>query len=238
MNSIDEEIKSKLLHYGADIVGFGSLEQLPDNVREGLPIGIIVAIAYPKEVICGISQYPTQEYCDWYHKLNDKLDMLVTKGAALLRDKGYKAVAQSRDKVGSGELRNSGESNDNTLLPHKTVATRAGIGWIGKCALLVTKKYGSAIRISSILTDAPLQTAEPVNSSLCGDCMLCTKNCPAGAVSGKLWDVSVYRDEFFDPVKCRKTARERARLGFGGENITICGKCIEICPYTNCSSLD
>ena len=137
----------------------------------------------------------------------------------------YKAIAQTREYVGSGE------NNDNTILPHKTVATRAGIGWIGKCALLVTDEYGSAIRLSSILTDAPLYTVLPINKSRCGDCMVCMDTCPGFAVLGKTWEVGLYRDEFFDSVKCRKTARDRAKQRFG-VNITICGKCIEVCPYT------
>jgi len=73
--------------------------------------------------------------------------------------------------------------------------------------------------------------ALPINKSRCGDCMVCPDACPGHAVSGKSWEVGIYRDEFFDPVKCRKTARDRARQGFGGE-ITICGKCIAVCPYT------
>ncbi|MCL2254579.1 MAG: 4Fe-4S dicluster domain-containing protein [Lachnospiraceae bacterium] len=86
--------------------------------------------------------------------------------------------------------------------------------------------------MSSILTDAPLQTDLPLNISKCASCMACTKACPGQAVSGKSWEIGLARDEFFDAVKCRKTARDRAKLGFGGENITICGKCIEVCPYT------
>ena len=73
---------------------------------------------------------------------------------------GYAAIAMTRSHVGNGE------ADDNTVLPHKTVATRAGIGWIGKSALLVTEQYGSMIRISSILTDAPLETAVPVRSAM------------------------------------------------------------------------
>lgn len=218
-------IKTELLRLGADIVGFGNLDELPEDVREGLPVGISVAAAYPKEVIRGISDLPTQEYREWYDRLNEKLDAIVIQGASFLQEMGYKAVAQSREYVGNGEAVN------NTTLPHKTVATRAGLGWIGKCALLVTDKYGSAIRLSSILTDAPISTTLPVNKSRCGNCMICTGACPANAVSGKAWEVGLYRDEFFDPVKCRATARERAKKGFGGD-ITICGKCIEVCPYT------
>jgi len=226
MTEITNRIENELARLGADIVGFGDLSELPNNVRSGMPIGISVAVLYPKDIIRGISVLPTKEYRAWYDKLNERLDTIVTIGAEILREMGFSAIAQTREYVGSGE------SGDNTILPHKTIATRAGIGWIGKNALLITAKYGSAIRLSSILTDAPLDTDQAIDKSQCGDCMICASACPADAVSGKLWQIGLYRDEFFDPVKCRKTARERAKQGFGGENITICGKCIEVCPYT------
>ena len=225
MKKLTNIIKEELFQNGADMVGIGELSELPPGVRNNLPVGISVAVKYPEEVIRGIANLPTPEYRDWYNKLNERLDHLVTLGAETLRRHGYAAIAQTRAHVGSGE------SEFNTILPHKTVATRAGLGWIGKCALLVTDQYGSMIRISSILTDAPLETAAPVNHSKCGECMICTNECPAGAISGKTWEISLYRDEFFDPVKCCKTARERSMQGFGG-GITICGKCIEVCPYT------
>jgi len=225
MTGLTRKIKLELLQLGADMAGFGDLSELPVEVRAGLPVGICIAAAYPREVIRGIAELPTLEYSEWYAKLNERLDAIAARGAGLLREMGYKAVAQTREHVGHGE------DNDNTTLPHKTIATRAGIGWIGKSALLVTGEYGSAIRLSSILTDAPLDASPPVNESRCGDCLICAKACPAEAVSGKLWEIRLYRDEFFDPVKCRRTARERARQGFNGE-ATICGKCIEVCPHT------
>ncbi|MDR1192606.1 MAG: epoxyqueuosine reductase [Peptococcaceae bacterium] len=222
---LSETTKNELRALGADIVGFGDISELPASAREGLPVGISVAVKYPKAVIRGISELPTPEYREWYDRLNARLDEIVAGGARLLVGRGFKAIAQTRERVGGGG------AEYITALPHKTVATRAGVGWIGKCALLVTKRYGSMIRLSSILTDAPLNRAEPLNKSLCGECDNCARACPAGAVSGKLWEVGVYRDEFFDPIKCRETARERARRSFGGE-ITLCGKCIEVCPHT------
>lgn len=226
MNNLTNQIKKELLSNGAVLAGFADLTGLPADIRRNLNIGISVAVKYPNEIIQGIAELPTQEYCDWYNKLNNQLDNIVTLGAEFLQIKGFNAFAMTRDKVGTGE------DNNNTVLPHKTVARLAGIGWIGKSALLVTEQFGSMIRISSILTDAPLETAIPVDKSKCGDCMICTKACPAGAVSGKNWELGLYRDEFFDPVKCRETAKDRAFKGFGG-NYTICGKCIEVCPYTN-----
>jgi epoxyqueuosine reductase QueG len=187
-----------------------------------------VAVKYPKDVIRGIAEMPTAQYHEWYGRLNERLDTLVTLGAQVLQAHGFLAVAQTRERVGFGE------SENETLLPHKTVATRAGIGWIGKSALLVTKEYGSMVRLSSILTDAPLRVAKAVNTSKCGGCTACTNACPAGAISGGTWNVNRRREEFFDAVSCRATARERA--GSVGISETICGRCIAVCPHTRAYS--
>ncbi|MDR0905471.1 MAG: epoxyqueuosine reductase, partial [Oscillospiraceae bacterium] len=137
MSDLTDKIRAELTRLGADIIGFGDLRELPPEVRGNLPVGISVAVKYPADVIRGISALPTRDYCDWYDKLNERLDAIVTQGAELLQSLGYSAIAQTREQVGFGE------NEDSTILPHKTVATRAGIGWIGKSALLVTEKYGS-----------------------------------------------------------------------------------------------
>ena len=222
---ISSELRNGLLERGADLVGFGNLEDLPSGVRQGLPTGVAVAVGYPEDVIRGIGDLPTREYYEQYHLLNEKLDSLVEWGEGFLREKGFAAVAQTTAYV------RRFETDYGSLLPHKTVATHAGIGWIGKCALLVTEELGSMMRISSLLTDASLRTSLPVTRSRCGDCTECTLACPAGAVSGRLWEAGMKRESFFDADACRKTARERAMKGFGVD-ITKCGKCIEVCPYT------
>lgn len=224
-HELTRELKEILKKNGADLTGIGDISGIPAEVRSGLPIGISVAVKYPKEIIRGIAKLPTTDYQKWYGKLNELLDYLVTLGADWLKEKGYQAIARSRTQVGKYK------DDCKTLLPHKTVATRAGLGWIGKSALLVTEEYGSMVRISSILTDAPLTVADPVNKSRCGGCMVCRDACPAGAIYGRLWEPSLWRDELFDFQKCRTAMQERAIEGIG-EKDDICGKCIEVCPYT------
>jgi epoxyqueuosine reductase QueG len=196
------------------------------DVRQSMPVGVCVAVSYPPEVIRGIADLPTAEYFAWYTSLNTLLDSIVLFGAQWLRDEGYRAIALTRESVGKGEV------NDCTVLPYKTLATRAGFGWIGRCALLVNEEYGSAIRLSGILTDAPFETALPVDESRCESCLACVTLCPASALSGKAWSVDVEREELVDVALCRKVARERAGQGFGRNDVTICGKCIEVCPHT------
>lgn len=221
MDSLTSELKQFLIDRGVNMVGFADLTPF---AKDDMTYGISVAVAVPPQTIQGIQNAPTMEYYNAYHDINHLLDEIVTAGAEFLKSKGYRAFAQTTDTVV--------ESDDyRTGMPHKTVAARAGLGWIGKCALLVTEEYGSAVRLSSLVTDAPLECGIPVTASRCGSCTACTEACPGKAVSGRLWSADTDRDEFFNPYSCRKAARELAALHIQKE-ITLCGKCIQVCPYT------
>lgn len=222
--SISKEIKDQLISKGASIVGFADLSCLSKEQTKGLDYGILIGVSLKPEVLLGITDGPTLEYYEEYKKLNRLLNELDEYAAEILKGKGFAAYPQIQSNV------KIDESTRRTKLPHKTVATRAGVGWIGKCALLVTEEFGSAIRISSVLTDAVLDTGTPIDKSRCGDCLKCKKSCPAGAVSGENWNVNKDRDEFYNAFDCRKAALDRSsKIGL---TETICGLCILKCPYT------
>ncbi len=224
MKELSEQLKIELAELGAALVGFADLTSLPGDQRDGFDYGISLAVAIEPAIINGIGNGITQEYCDNYLELNQLLDSLAMKAAAIINAHGYKAWPKTKANV-------SIDYNDHsTILPHKTVATRAGLGWIGKCALLVTEKYGSAIRFTTVLTDAPLEAAEPLNHSKCGTCDSCVNNCPGEALSGDQWSVDLPRDLFYDSFACRKKAIERSWQVEPGE--THCGLCILVCPRT------
>ncbi|HEY5584028.1 MAG TPA: 4Fe-4S double cluster binding domain-containing protein [Ruminiclostridium sp.] len=222
MDPIDKELKEILYQSGANLVGFANLKSVIEDGN--MNFGVSVAVVISKKVIKSIHNGPNIDYYNEYHRINELLNNIVTIGAEFLVSRGYKACAQTTDFVKEF-------GNYRTSLPHKTVATRAGIGWIGKSALLVTKEYGSAVRISSLITDAELQCAEPINKSYCDICIACTKACPAKAISGELWNVNKDRDSFYNPLDCRKMARDLSSQNIN-KDITLCGKCIEICPFT------
>ncbi|MFL0248271.1 4Fe-4S double cluster binding domain-containing protein [Candidatus Clostridium stratigraminis] len=223
MEKIGAELKQLLLGQGAALVGFGDISELVKDKDSDMKYGVSVVVSMTPSIVKNIENGPTEEYYLEYKRLNSLLDHLVIKGATFLQNKGFKALAQTTSSVKEF-------GNNRTLLPHKSFATRAGIGWIGKCALLVTEEYGSAIRISSILTNAPLKISDPINCAKCNSCMVCVNACPADAASGDQWNVTKDRDEFFNPVLCRTQARLRAaKIGIES---TICGKCIQVCPYT------
>jgi epoxyqueuosine reductase len=223
IEGISDELKQMLINQGAALVGFGDMSEFIKDTENDMKYGVSVVVRMTPSIVKNIDNGPTEDYYLEYKRLNLLLDHLVEDGAKFLKDKGFNALAQTTTSVKEFD-------NYRTFLPHKSFATRAGIGWIGKCALLVTEEYGSAIRISSILTNAPLELAKPINHGKCNSCMVCVNACPAGAASGMQWDVTKDRDDFFNPKLCREQARLRAaKIGI---EETICGKCIQICPYT------
>ena len=61
------------------------------------------------------------------------MNQLADNCAEFLKNKGFDALAKTQSVV------KTDETTKRSKLPHKTVATKAGVGWIGKCALLITE---------------------------------------------------------------------------------------------------
>ena len=218
------KLRKHLLKNGAIEVGFADITGF--TPKEGLNTGVVFYITYPKEIIKNMQNAPTQEYVEELVNLNTRLDELGMKCEEFLMDNGFEAYAQTRKRLGH----DFGEFNSFEL-PHKTIATRAGLGWIGKSALFTTKKYGSALRLSSVLTNAPLDIGKPILKSRCGKCMACRDACLGGAISGKEWNYKLKRNDFYDDKKCEKYALKVSEENLGKPD-TVCGKCIYACPHT------
>jgi epoxyqueuosine reductase QueG len=216
--------KNYLLRDGASEVGFADITNF--TPQKELDKGVVFYITYPKEIIKNMKNAPTREYVDELVSLNSRLDELGMKCEEYLIENGYNAYAQTKKRLGT----DFGEFNSFEL-PHKTIATRAGLGWIGKSALFTTKNYGSALRLSSVLTDAPLDLGTPILKSKCGKCMECKEACLGGAISGKEWNYKLKRNDFYDDKKCEKYALKVSEENLGKPD-TVCGKCIYACPHT------
>ena len=218
------QLESLLTSRGLTFLACADLTALDSSVRHDLPVGICLGVGLDPVVVSQIADGPTREYAAQYKHVNLLLNELAQMCSQFLHDHGCRGVPGKA----SGYIADS--TDLSTPLPHKTVATRAGVGWIGKCALLVTEPYGSAVRYNTVLTDAPLPLGSPVEVSHCGDCSSCVQACPANAPSGTEWQPGLARHEFFDAYSCRRMARaQSARLGI---DHPICGICIAACPHT------
>lgn len=211
---------------GASLVGFADVSGLPAAARGEMDSAISIAVALDVSVISEISEGPTRRYYHEYTLVNEFLSRLCASTVDFLECGGHKAKAIDP----TIRIEGSAKKTLTTPLPHKTAATRAGLGWIGKSALLITKAYGPAIRLATVLTDAPLEVGQPVDDSLCGDCTKCVDRCPAKAIAGENWHKGTARHLIYDAHTCCATAQSLA--GRKGITVTICGICIHACPWT------
>ncbi|WP_067051583.1 epoxyqueuosine reductase [Methanofollis ethanolicus] len=223
MEDCTVSIRDLLSDAGASLAGIADLSPEGLSPIPDLGTAVVWGLALDPTIVRTLATGPSVAYSREYTAVNARLAAQEERVVAYLEKMGCRAVGISPT---------TGDFDTTTLsaeFPHKTAATRAGLGWVGKCALLVTRDYGSAIRFTSVLTDAPLTPDAPVERSYCGTCEECRTACPVAAPSGRQWEPGIERDAFWDSracyMYCRKMADER------GLDL-VCGMCIVACPWT------
>jgi epoxyqueuosine reductase len=118
---------------------------------------------------------------------------------------------------------------DSIPLAEKPLASRAGLGWIGKHTMLVTPSLGSWLVLGEIVWDLELEPDPPAAGG-CGDCDRCLQACPTGAL------VAPYH---LDVARCLSYITKSrpdiqipggAPVGLGGW-LYGCDACQDACPY-------
>lgn len=221
-------LKTTIMDFGASLVGFADLSSLPENRRMNMPRGIALGIALDSAVVARIPSGPHDDYCNEYENVNRRLDAMAQKTAELLISHGHQAVAQTLAFVKS---HSDGENIPTSLLPHKTVATLAGLGYIGKNLLLITKEFGSAVRITSVLTDAAFACDLPQIENKCKSCRICTDICPGKAIKNTAWKAGMAREQCIVIAACDDAIQKRGKNA-GHEHSASCGLCMAMCPHT------
>lgn len=220
MDNLSADMRDMLQEEGASLVGYAEMGSVYEACRDH-PYGVSIAVALPRDIARQIQAGPTPAYYAAYGRINGELARLCGLCVDFLKSRGYRASTMPPTIRGEG---------DTASIPHKTAATRSGLGWIGKSALLITREYGPAIRLGTVLTDAALEVGTPTEESRCGTCMECVYACPGQAVKGVNWQAGCAREDIYDADACRAAARAQAAQ-IGVDN-TICGICIGACPWT------
>jgi epoxyqueuosine reductase len=104
-------------------------------------------------------------------------------------------------------------------------AIAAGLGELGKHGSLISRRFGSGVRLAGVTTDMPLVATNQDRfgaDEFCMTCQACTNACPPGAISEQKQMVRGVERWYVNFDKCIPYFAEAAS----------CGICIAECPWT------
>jgi epoxyqueuosine reductase len=192
-----------------------------DQAGEKFPFAISFALPMQPGIMLSILNGPNRKYADEYAGVNKRINALSTTLAAEIREKGF----QSEPLAASARTDMANIKGD---FPHKTAATRAGLGWIGRHCQLITRPFGSWVRLGTVFTDIELPCGPAIKKNFCGLCMSCVEACPAKALKGSKWYPGLPREEILDVRTCDEWKKKHYFQYHKGH---ICGICSAVCPY-------
>jgi epoxyqueuosine reductase QueG len=210
--------------YGVNLWGAADLRDFStpkDQTGQGFPFALSWAIPMNPRIMVSIQNGPNQAYADEYARVNNHINEVSSALAEEIKARGFRskplAASERTDTV---EIKGD--------FPHKTAATRAGLGWVGRHCQLIMPRFGSWIRLGTVFTDMQLVCGQPVERSFCGRCKRCVEICPARALKGKAWYAGLPREEILDVQACDQWKKENYFMYHKGHN---CGMCSAVCPY-------
>ncbi|MCM8785666.1 MAG: hypothetical protein NC827_06385 [Candidatus Omnitrophica bacterium] len=203
-----KEVAKKL---GADLVGIADVNRFegapkqtdPRYINPDAKALIVIGLRIPRGVLRGIEEgtyflsYSSQGYGSINMIYNPFILYHLTR---FIEDNGYEATPIPNDYYNWPAITyHDGKLKENWSRPvspekpapdvfihFRIAAYLAGLGEIGYSKLLLTPEFGPRQRFACILTDAPLEP-DPIyqGPKLCDRCMLCVKECSAGAISSE-----------------------------------------------------
>lgn len=162
-----------------------------------------------------ISTYAYGE--DYHHVIKDKLKELMAFMQAEI-----------------GEVNGRGFV-DSAPVMDKAWAKKAGLGWIGKNANLITRQQGSFFFIADLIVDIEIEADGPI-TDYCGTCTRCIDACPTEAivqpyvVDGSKC-ISYLTIELKDELVPKEFSGKMDNWMFG------CDICQDVCPWNRFSVL-
>jgi len=122
-------------------------------------------------------------------------------------------------------------------------AARAGLGFVGKNAMLISRRHGNWLFLATIFTTVELAADGPIRKKvenldtqragkvglLCGKCTRCLDSCPTDAFA-RPGVVDARRCVSYQTIENKGIIPRELRAGIG-QRIYGCDVCLEVCPW-------
>lgn len=210
-------LKKFVKQLGIDLFGAADISEikkyfsLSPELLEKFDKAISLGVRLSSSVLEEIKTQPTRLYFQHYRTVNTLLDQTALRLTNFIQDKGFLAIPIPASQILDWQ-------KQTAHLSHKKIAYLAGLGWIGRNNLLVNKKFGSQIRLATILSNMPLDLDKPVKQD-CDNCHRCIEICPASAIKENPAD--------FGHITCFEKLKEFQKQRLVDQ--FICGVCVNVC---------
>ena len=120
---------------------------------------------------------------------------------------------------------------DTGPLVERSLAERAGVGWIGKNTCVLNQGLGSWLLLAVIVTSLPIgDDVEIVEAAdRCGSCTRCIDACPTGALIGER-EMDASRCIAYLTIEKKGLIAEDLRESMGRQ-VFGCDICQDVCPW-------
>jgi hypothetical protein len=134
--------------------GYAHLYGLLSGEYSSWQWGVSIIRKLDGSIIDSIGNGPTARYRAHYDEVNRELNSVVAAISDELGKSGIKSLPVEAT-VDDSMLDDDYFKTLRYTFSHKLVATRAGLGWIGKTDLLITRSFGPRVRLASYWWNIP-----------------------------------------------------------------------------------
>ncbi|MGD2033727.1 MAG: tRNA epoxyqueuosine(34) reductase QueG [Bacteroidales bacterium] len=165
-------------------------------------------------------------------------DLIEEKGNFVISKYAY---GRDYHKVMKSMLRKLQKEINNEIVKHegrifadsapvleRALAAKAGLGWVGKNANLISPEHGSFVFIGELILNVELAYDRPIND-FCGSCTKCLQACPTKAI---------IQPKVIDSRRCisywtieHKGAIHQSLQDTFRDRIFGCDICQDVCPW-------